>query len=116
MVACSPGNNGCRVFSLPVWELKFGSLGGQGRAPGQIATKKAKHEMPDYQERVRIVDGPAKDHRAEGKSARASIDSRNASTGPLGYTRMGIRTHRLFPPSLPDLATPYSRSESQPEN
>jgi len=41
-----------------VWELKFGSLGGQGAR--QIATEKAKHDT-DYQARVGIVDGPAKD-------------------------------------------------------
>jgi len=50
------GNNRLRV--LPVWELKFGSLGGQGAR--QIATRKAKHDL-DYQERVGIVDGPATD-------------------------------------------------------
>jgi D-alanine-D-alanine ligase len=50
------GNNRLRV--LPVWELKFGSLGGQGAR--QIATQKAKHDL-DYQERVGIADGPAKD-------------------------------------------------------
>ena len=50
------GNNRLRV--LPVWELKFGNLGGQGAR--QIATQKAKHDL-DYQERVGIVDGPAKD-------------------------------------------------------
>jgi D-alanine-D-alanine ligase len=50
------GNNRLRV--LPVWELKFGSLGGQGAR--QIATQKAKHDL-DYQERVGIVDGPADD-------------------------------------------------------
>jgi D-alanine-D-alanine ligase len=50
------GNN--RLRALPVWELKFGSLGGQGAR--QIATQKAKHDL-DYQERVGIVDGPAKD-------------------------------------------------------
>src|SRR5215470_15098164 len=50
------GNNRLRV--LPVWELKFGSLGGQGSR--QIATQKAKHDV-EYQEKVGIVDGPAKD-------------------------------------------------------
>ena len=50
------GNNRLRV--LPVWELKFGSMGGQGAR--QIATEKAKHDT-DYQARVGIVDGPAKD-------------------------------------------------------
>ena len=50
------GNN--RLRALPVWELQFGSLGGQGAR--QIATEKAKHDT-DYQERVGIVDGPADD-------------------------------------------------------
>jgi D-alanine-D-alanine ligase len=49
------GNNRLRV--LPVWELKFGNLGGQGAR--QIATEKAKHD-PAYQERVGIEDGPAR--------------------------------------------------------
>jgi D-alanine-D-alanine ligase len=48
------GNN--RLRALPVWELKFGSMGGQGAR--QIATEKVKHD-PGYQERVGIVDGPA---------------------------------------------------------
>src|ERR1700760_1485807 len=46
------GNNRLRV--LPVWELKFGTMGGQA-----IATEKVKHDT-DYQERVGIEDGPAK--------------------------------------------------------
>jgi D-alanine-D-alanine ligase len=50
------GNNRLRV--LPVWELKFGNLGGQGAR--QIATQMAKHD-PDYQKRVGIAQGPAKD-------------------------------------------------------
>lgn len=50
------GNNRLRV--LPVWELKFGNMG--GRRSRHIATEKAKHDT-DYQERVGIVDGPAKD-------------------------------------------------------
>ena len=49
------GNERLRV--LPVWELKFGSMA-QGAWP--IATEKVKHD-PNYQERVGIVDGPAKD-------------------------------------------------------
>jgi D-alanine-D-alanine ligase len=49
------GNERLRV--LPVWELKFGSLA-EGSWP--IATEKVKHD-PSYQERVGIVDGPAKD-------------------------------------------------------
>jgi len=49
------GNERLRV--LPVWELKFGSLA-EGAWP--IATEKVKHD-PSYQERVGIMDGPAKD-------------------------------------------------------
>ena len=49
------GNERLRV--LPVWELKFGNLA-QGAWP--IATEKIKHD-PIYQERLGIVDGPAKD-------------------------------------------------------
>ncbi len=45
------GNN--RLKALPVWELKFGTMGGT-----QIATEKVKHDT-GYQERVGIVDGPA---------------------------------------------------------
>ncbi|MGN6115636.1 MAG: D-alanine--D-alanine ligase family protein [Nitrobacter sp.] len=47
------GNN--RLKALPVWELKFGTMGGAH----QIATEKVKHDT-SYQERVGIVDGPAK--------------------------------------------------------
>jgi D-alanine-D-alanine ligase len=46
------GNTRLRV--LPVWELKFGTMGGE-----LIATEKVKHDV-GYQERVGIVDGPAK--------------------------------------------------------
>ena len=53
-VGCSVTPAAC----LPIWELKFGNLGGQGAR--QIATEKAKHDT-DYQERVGIVDGPADD-------------------------------------------------------
>jgi D-alanine-D-alanine ligase len=51
------GNNRLRV--LPVWELKFGTMGGQ-----PIATEKVKHD-PDYQERRGILHGPAKDLKPE---------------------------------------------------
>lgn len=47
------GNN--RLKALPVWELKFGTMGGAH----QIATEKVEHDT-SYQERVGIVDGPAK--------------------------------------------------------
>jgi D-alanine-D-alanine ligase len=81
------GNNRLRV--LPVWELKFGSLGGQGAR--QIATKKAKHD-PDYQERVGIVDGPAKDLAAE-VSARIQRTAKRIyrTLGLDGYARIDFR-------------------------
>jgi D-alanine-D-alanine ligase len=86
------GNNRLRV--LPVWELKFGSMG--GRSSRHIATEKAKHDT-DYQEKVGIVDGPAKDlapevtariqraakriYRALGLDGYARIDFRLAADG-----------------------------------
>ncbi|KJC45511.1 D-alanine--D-alanine ligase [Bradyrhizobium sp. LTSP849] len=86
------GNNRLRV--LPVWELKFGSMG--GRRSRHIATEKAKHDT-DYQEKVGIVDGPAKDlapeitariqraakriYRALGLDGYARIDFRLAADG-----------------------------------
>lgn len=48
------GNDRLRV--LPVWELTFGNMA-EGDWP--IATEKVKHD-PDYQERRRILHGPAK--------------------------------------------------------
>src|SRR5882757_11438651 len=49
------GNNRLRV--LPVWELKFGNMAEGAR---HIATEKIKHDT-NYQERVGILHGPAKD-------------------------------------------------------
>ncbi len=81
------GNNRLRV--LPVWELKFGSLGGHGAR--QIATEKAKHD-PDYQERVGIVDGPAKDLAPE-LSARIQRTAKRIyrTLGLDGYARIDFR-------------------------
>lgn len=86
------GNN--RLRALPVWELKFGNMG--GRSARHIATEKAKHDTA-YQERVGIVDGPADDlapevtariqrtakriYRALGLDGYARIDFRLASDG-----------------------------------
>jgi D-alanine-D-alanine ligase len=81
------GNNRLRV--LPVWELKFGSLGGQGAR--QIATKKAKHD-PDYQERVGIVDGPAKELAPEVYARIQRTAKRIYKTlGLDGYARIDFR-------------------------
>ena len=81
------GNNRLRV--LPVWELKFGSLGGQGAR--QIATQKAKHD-PTYQERVGIEDGPAKDLAPE-LSARIKHTAKRIyrALGLDGYARIDFR-------------------------
>jgi D-alanine-D-alanine ligase len=49
------GNDRLRV--LPVWELQFGDM---PQDAWLIATEKVKHD-PDYQERRRILHGPAKD-------------------------------------------------------
>ncbi|WP_407150787.1 ATP-grasp domain-containing protein [Bradyrhizobium sp. ORS 86] len=81
------GNNRLRV--LPVWELKFGSMGGRGAR--HIATEKAKHD-PDYQERVGIVDGPAEDLAPE-LSARIQRTAKRIyrALGLDGYARIDFR-------------------------
>ena len=81
------GNSRLRV--LPVWELKFGNLGGQGAR--QIATEKAKHDT-DYQERVGIVDGPA-DDLAPGVTARIQRTAKRIyrTLGLDGYARIDFR-------------------------
>ena len=81
------GNNRLRV--LPVWELQFGSMGGQGAR--QIATEKAKHD-PGYQERVGIVDGPAKNLAPEA-SARIQRTAKRIyrTLGLDGYARIDFR-------------------------
>jgi D-alanine-D-alanine ligase len=78
------GNNRLRV--LPVWELKFGTMGGQA-----IATEKVKHD-PDYQERVGIVDGPAKNLAPELYARIQRIAKRIYQTlGLDGYARIDFR-------------------------
>jgi D-alanine-D-alanine ligase len=81
------GNN--RLHVLPVWELTFGSLGGQGAR--QIATEKAKHD-PEYQELVGIVDGPAKDLAPE-LCARIQRTAKRIyrTLGLDGYARIDFR-------------------------
>ena len=81
------GNNRLRV--LPVWELKFGSMGGQGAR--QIATEKAKHD-PGYQERVGIVDGLAEDLAPEVTARIQRTAKRIYRTLKLdGYARIDFR-------------------------
>jgi D-alanine-D-alanine ligase len=78
------GNN--RLQVLPVWELKFGTMGGQA-----IATEKVKHD-PDYQERVGIVDGPAKNLAPELRARIQRTAKRIYRTlGLDGYARIDFR-------------------------
>ena len=80
------GNKRLRV--LPVWELKFGNMA-QGARP--IATEKVKHD-PNYQERVGILDGPAKDLAPELCSRIQRIAKRVYRTLELdGYARIDFR-------------------------
>jgi D-alanine-D-alanine ligase len=79
------GNN--RLRALPVWELKFGTMGG-GR---QIATEKAKHDT-SYQERVGIEDGPAGNLAPELSERIQRIAKRIYRTlGLDGYARIDFR-------------------------
>jgi D-alanine-D-alanine ligase len=81
------GNNRLRV--LPVWELKFGSMGEQGART--IATEKVKHD-PDYQERVGIEDGPAKNLAPEVKASIQRQAKRiYRALGLDGYARIDFR-------------------------
>jgi len=81
------GNNRLRV--LPVWELKFGTMGSQGARP--IATEKVKHD-PEYQERVGIEDGPAKNLTPEVSARIQQIAKRIYRTlGLDGYARIDFR-------------------------
>jgi len=78
------GNN--RLQVLPVWELKFGTMGGQA-----IATEKVKHDT-DYQERVGIVDGPAKSLSPELRATIQRTAKRIYKTlGLDGYARIDFR-------------------------
>jgi D-alanine-D-alanine ligase len=75
-----------RLQVLPVWELKFGTMGGQA-----IATEKVKHD-PDYQERVGIEDGPAKNLTPELRARIERTARRIYKTlGLDGYARIDFR-------------------------
>lgn len=79
------GNNRLRV--LPVWELKFGTMGGARH----IATEKVKHDT-NYQERVGIVDGPAADLAPEVQARIQRTAKRIYRTlGLDGYGRIDFR-------------------------
>src|SRR3954451_7278773 len=78
------GNNRLRV--LPVWELKFGTMGGQA-----IATEKVKHD-PGYQERMGIADGPAENLAPELRGRIERSAKRIYRTlGLDGYARIDFR-------------------------
>jgi D-alanine-D-alanine ligase len=89
------GNN--RLRALPVWELKFGNLGGQGAR--QIATEKAKHD-PTYQERVGIQDGPA-----EGLAP--EVAARIQRTAKRIYKILGLDGYARIDFRLSADGTPY---------
>ncbi|MGE5157360.1 MAG: D-alanine--D-alanine ligase family protein [Gemmatimonas sp.] len=81
------GNN--RLQVLPVWELKFGTMGGQGSR--LIATEKVKHDI-GYQERVGIVDGPAENLTPEVSAHIQRTAKRIYRTlGLDGYARIDFR-------------------------
>src|ERR1700716_2201250 len=77
------GNNRLRV--LPVWELKFGTMGGQA-----IATEKVKHD-PDYQQRVGIEDGPADLAPEVGARIQRTAKRIYRTLGLDGYARIDFR-------------------------
>ncbi|MCZ7660762.1 MAG: ATP-grasp domain-containing protein [Xanthobacteraceae bacterium] len=89
------GNNRLRV--LPVWELKFGTMGDQGAR--LIATEKVKHD-PDYQERVGIVDGPAKNLAPE-------LYARIQRTAKRIYRTLGLDGYARIDFRLSEDGTPY---------
>jgi D-alanine-D-alanine ligase len=81
------GNDRLRV--LPVWELRFGTMGDQGAR--LIATEKVKHDL-SYQERVGIVDGPANDLMPEVSAHIQRTAKRIYRTlGLDGYARIDFR-------------------------
>jgi D-alanine-D-alanine ligase len=80
------GNERLRV--LPVWELKFGSM---AESAWPIATQKVKRD-PSYQERVGILDGPAKELAPELYSRIQRTAKRAYRTlGLDGYARIDFR-------------------------
>ena len=89
------GNNRLRV--LPVWELKFGSVGVPGAR--HIATEKAKHDT-NYQERIGIADGPADDLTPELSAHIQRLAKRIYRTlGLDGYARIDFRLSTSGVPS-----------------
>jgi D-alanine-D-alanine ligase len=84
-----------RLRALPVWELSFGEL-----APGAyaIATERVKHN-PDFQERRKVMQGPAKDLPPELAARIQRLAKRVCQTLQLdGYARVDFR---LTPDGVP---------------
>ena len=86
------GNN--RLKALPVWELQFGTMGGD-----HIATEKVKHDT-SYQERVGIVDGPAKGLSPE-------VTDRIQRTAKRIYRTLGLDGYARIDFRLAADGTPY---------
>lgn len=79
------GNERLRI--LPVWELDFGTMGGASR----IATAKVKHD-PDYQERYKILHGPAKGLSPDLQARIKRMAKRICRTLSIdGYARIDFR-------------------------
>ena len=77
-----------RLRALPVWELKFGKMAEDSWA---IATAKVKHD-PNYQKRLGIEDGPAKDLTPELYARIQRMAKRVYKTLRLdGYARVDFR-------------------------
>jgi D-alanine-D-alanine ligase len=80
------GNDRLKV--LPVWELEFGDM---DENQNRIATAKVKHDV-NYQEKLGIVHGPAKDLAPELKARIQSLAKRICRTLELdGYARVDFR-------------------------
>jgi D-alanine-D-alanine ligase len=80
------GNDRLRVF--PVWELQFGSM---AQGAKRIATERVKHDL-QYQERLGIVEGPAKDLPPQLSIRIQSVAKRIYRTLELdGYARIDFR-------------------------
>jgi D-alanine-D-alanine ligase len=84
-----------RLHALPVWELVFGELAAGAYA---IATERVKHN-PDFQERRKVMQGPAKDLPPELAARIQRLAKRVCQTLQLdGYARVDFR---LTPDGVP---------------
>jgi D-alanine-D-alanine ligase len=80
------GNDRLRV--LPIWELEFGAI---PEGTNRIATERVKHD-PEYQEKLGIVHGPAKNLSPELRERIVKLAKRICRTLDLdGYARIDFR-------------------------